>query len=276
VSARLEGSQRLARALRAEQGQLSRTLARLPSLTADDVHATRVHCRRLRSWLKTFGPYFDPDLHREYRQALRVVADVLGDLRQLDVMVAMRPLREPVIAAVLTRERSAAAVQVRRRSRSVAVCAALATVESYPDAAGLGLQGDVTDADLLRAVARASRHALGKVSRASSLADLHELRLSLKHCRYAIEFAKEIEGKETAALGRRLRAAQQALGDHRDTIMAQSWLAAHEVETGPAGQTARRRLARQQRLQLAEARAAVDALAPARKRWREAVRTLTA
>jgi CHAD domain-containing protein len=163
VSARLEGSQRLARALRAEQGQLSRTLARLPSLTADDVHATRVHCRRLRSWLKTFGPYFDPDLHREYRQALRVVADVLGDLRQLDVMVAMRPLREPVIAAVLTRERSAAAVQVRRRSRSVAVCAALATVESYPDAAGLGLQGDVTDADLLRAVARASRHALGKV-----------------------------------------------------------------------------------------------------------------
>jgi CHAD domain-containing protein len=66
------------------------------------------------------------------------------------------------------------------------------------------------------------------------VAELHELRLAFKHCRYALEPVADIAPRESARLLRRLRAAQDCIGDHRDTLLAEHWVKENESALGPA------------------------------------------
>jgi CHAD domain-containing protein len=63
---------------------------------------------------------------------------------------------------------------------------------------------------------------------------LHELRLAFKHCRYALEPVADFAPREAERLLRRLRAAQDCIGDHRDTQLAEHWVKDHEPVLGHA------------------------------------------
>ena len=62
--------------------------------------------------------------------------------------------------------------------------------------------------------------------------ELHELRLAFKHCRYALEPIADVAPKATARLLRRLRGAQDRIGEHRDTLLAEHWVRENERALG--------------------------------------------
>jgi CHAD domain-containing protein len=63
-------------------------------------------------------------------------------------------------------------------------------------------------------------------------AELHELRLAFKHCRYALEPVADVAPKAASRLLRRLRAAQDRIGAHRDALLAEHWVRQNERALG--------------------------------------------
>ncbi|MBF0408975.1 MAG: CHAD domain-containing protein [Candidatus Riflebacteria bacterium] len=57
--------------------------------TADSIHDLRVSCRRLRSALLLFSPYYDSNVYLRYRKSLKVFMNRLSTLRDIDVQLEM-------------------------------------------------------------------------------------------------------------------------------------------------------------------------------------------
>lgn len=85
----------------------------------EDVHQARVGTRRLRSDLRTFAPFLDPNWAAEIRSELGWLADALGEVRDADVLgerlehrqAALDPADQPAadpLRARLARERKTA------------------------------------------------------------------------------------------------------------------------------------------------------------------------
>lgn len=53
----------------------------------ESLHVMRVSCRRLRVALSVFGDFFDPPISKDLREALRRTGKVLGEIRDLDVLI---------------------------------------------------------------------------------------------------------------------------------------------------------------------------------------------
>ena len=108
-----------------------------------------------------------------------------------------------------------------------------------------------------------------------SVAELHELRLALKHCRYALEPVADLESRAAARLMRRLRAAQDRIGEHRDTLLADHWARLNERSLGRT-LTAQLvgDLARQERVLRRQAVSRSRKVLPAWREWRDATRRL--
>jgi len=237
------GSACLEAAIREQQQRIAAAMAALGSAGEDDVHGARVAARRLRSMLKTFGPLLDEPRARRYRAHLRTFARSLGTAREADVRRALL-LDLAADAQVTAAERS--------RLNLLLDDACLASREQIqrhlaePDWAALrrALQRDasggqlyaVRDADLgelVRLATRAWRRPVKLLRRhPTSTAELHELRLAFKHCRYALEPITDVAPKATARLLRRLRGAQDRIGEHRDTLLAEHWVRENERALG--------------------------------------------
>jgi CHAD domain-containing protein len=69
-------------------------------------------------------------------------------------------------------------------------------------------------------------------SRPSSTPELHALRLAFKHCRYALEPVTDVAPRAASRLLRRLRAAQDLIGEHRDVLLAEHWVRENERALG--------------------------------------------
>jgi CHAD domain-containing protein len=237
------GSACLEAAILEQQRRIAAAIAALGDASVDDIHGARVAARRLRSMLKTFGPLLDERRARRYRTDLRGLARSLGAAREADVRRALL-LDLAVEAELSAAERRQLAVllddaclasreQLRRHLAEpgwARLCTAL-----QRDAASDRLFA-VRDADmgeLARLAARAWRRPVKLLRRRpTSTAELHELRLAFKHCRYALEPIADLAPKATARLLRRLRAAQDRIGEHRDTLLAEHWAREHERTLG--------------------------------------------
>ena len=237
------GSACLEAAIREQQQRIAAAMAALGSAGEDDVHGARVAARRLRSMLKTFGPLLDEPRARRYRAHLRTFARSLGTAREADVRRAL--LLDLAADAHVT-------AAERRRLNLLLDDACLASREQLqrhlaePDWAALrrALQRDasggqlyeVRDADLVelvRLATRAWRRPVKLLRRhPTATAELHELRLAFKHCRYALEPIADVAPKATARLLRRLRGAQDRIGEHRDTLLAEHWVRENERALG--------------------------------------------
>jgi CHAD domain-containing protein len=238
-----EGSRRIEDTIRQQKGALAAATA-ANAVGVEDVHKARVAARRLRSVLKTFGSLLEPRRARLYRVDLRSFARALAGAREADV-------RRELLAAIADRDASIppeararldlaledaciGARETLRRHRGepgwAALCAALARHASS-DALIVDRQASL--AEVLALVARAWRKP-ARMMRAQpeTTEELHELRLALKHCRYALEPVADVAPKPTARLLQRLRGAQDAIGEHRDLILAEHWLQSNERQLG--------------------------------------------
>jgi CHAD domain-containing protein len=282
-----EGSRRIEAALREQQRQLCAAAARLPDAGSDDVHDGRVAARRMRSLLKTFRPMLDVRCARLMRADLRSFARSLALVREADVRrdllvelagsdpgLAVEDLQR--LATMLDDRCLEARSSLARHVAEPGWAAIAAAVQSDAAIADLRIRPDVTLGEVLGRVNDAWTAALRRLeNEPTDTAGLHALRLALKHGRYALDPVADVAPDEVSQLLRRLRAAQEGIGEHRDVVLAVHWLSSNESALG--GALTRRLVAllarRERRLRTRAATLACRVL-PAVRRWRKATRAL--
>jgi len=282
-----EGSRRVEAALREQQRQLRAAAASLPDSDSDDVHDGRVAARRMRSLLKTYRPMLDVRCARLMRADLRSFArslalvreadvrrDLLIELSQNDPGLAVEDLRR--LVTMLDDRCLEARSSLARHVAEPGYAALTAAVQSEAAMADLRIRPDVTLGEVLRCVNDSWTKAVRRLEREpTDTAGLHELRLALKHCRYALETVPDVAPDEVRELLRRLRVAQEGIGEHRDLVLAGHWLSSNASALG--GNLTRRLLSnvgrQEKRLRVQAARRAHRVL-PAVRRWQKATRAL--
>ncbi len=235
------------------------------------MHQCRVECRRLRALLKSFRSFFSTEHARGFRAALERVADLLAEIRELDVLAALPPLQGGQGGRELAAARQQAVKRLARRLQSPSNRAAVELSARGPCRSNLGLRPGIADADVLRRARRSWRRVQHLLEpRPRTQRELHELRIRLKNCRYVLEIVSDISPMDAATLRRRLRDAQQNLGDQRDAAAAADWLRSDPV-WAVRGRAARKSLERWRKTLDRDLDPALERLARAGKRWDHAI-----
>ena len=281
------GSRQLAAALQAQQARLVSVAGHLATVGGVDVHDARVAARRLRSMLATFRPLLDADAAKRMRRRLRTVAHGLTLVREADVrrdllrrLAQEDPEIAPADAARLDTLLSASLAAARAGvHREIAGPGWVANLASLADAVALDallVRRDASQRELLQLAHRPWRRARKLVARDPRDAkELHRLRLVLKHCRYAFEAVATCSPTRAARVLRKLRAAQDHLGEHRDVLQAQDWVREHAASLGvPLATVIRQSLRRRDRALRREAVERADEVLLAYAGWRTATRGL--
>ncbi len=269
----------------------------------DSVHKMRVATRRLRSTFKTFRPLWDRATTDRLRAELRWLADVLGQVRDSEVMAARLDAAlaaeppELVLGPVAARLGDGLRARTAKHRRSL-----IAALDGRRYAALLDdldellatpptERGERPAAPFLR---RRVGKMVGKVEGLLDTADsadsgrtagpplpgvlgrdeaLHEARKSAKQARYAAEAAAPDTGKPATRLAAAMEDLQELLGDHHDSVVSRdllrdAGLAAHAAgENGFTYGLLHARQAAAARDLEAAVPAARKALAKAARRW---------
>jgi CHAD domain-containing protein len=199
---------------------------------AEDLHDMRVATRRMRAAWRVFGTGFRPGRARRMKTHLREVGTRLGAVRDLDVLIdALRTYQADLpqaerdgLAALVESweaERDDARTLLVRELDSAAYRHWVAGCTEFVLNEGLGAfpplsptspyrVRDMAGSRLWLAYedVRAYEHTL----RWADLATLHQLRISAKRLRYAIEFFREALGPDTTSIIPRVVALQDHLG----------------------------------------------------------------
>jgi CHAD domain-containing protein len=241
----------------------------------------------MRSLLKTFRPMLDARCARLMRADLRSFARSLALVREADVRrdllvelsgsdpgLTTEDLRR--LATMLDDRCLEARASLARHVAEPGWAALAAAVQSETAIADLQIRPDATLGDVLRCVNQSWTAALHRLeSKPTDTAGLHALRLALKHGRYALDPVADVAPDEVSRLLRRLRAAQEGIGEHRDVVLAVHWLSSNESALG--GNLTRRLVAllslRERRMR-ARAATLASRVLPALRRWRKATRAL--
>jgi CHAD domain-containing protein len=246
----------------------------LQDADAADIHQFRVACRRLRSLLKTFKPFLEAEAALDYRRRLGRIAELGGEVRELDVIAVLPELRQEPFVQALVRVRHVAVQKLRRRLAGARVARQVQAVRAGISTRGLGLLDGVPEAAVLRRVRRSWMRADELLSRRPRAPQsLHALRIRLKNCRYTLEIVADLSPQQAATLRHRLQEAQQLLGERRDVATAIQWLDRSGLPL-PLRQKASMRLALRDRRLGRELRRALRQLEDAGKSWERAVTRL--
>ncbi|MEI7054359.1 CHAD domain-containing protein [Nocardioides sp. CCNWLW239] len=198
----------------------------------DSVHQMRVTVRRLRSVLATYRPFLDPDRAEPLREELTWLADLLGDVRDAEVL--RRRLRRwaavhgPGPTGVDALRTALADRQAQASDRLLpeldgdryrALIAALAY--------GLPWSSKLPGRKALRKRLRRGWRRMAAAADAANQAtdpgerrrQLHEVRKRAKRVRYAAESVSEVFGKDADRLSRAARSIQSVLGDLNDAAV---------------------------------------------------------
>jgi CHAD domain-containing protein len=210
----------------------------------EDVHQMRVATRRMRSLLALLGGYYTPALVKTFRRDLRLVAGVLGGVRDLDVMILdLQAYRESLDGN--DRTDVEAVLFVLEAQRLAARAELVATLDSKPyrrfkkayaaflaePGAGAITNTDPNQPFQVRHVAPVLIHQhLAEVRALEVLLDdedeetFHALRIALKGLRYTITAFEEVLGKPAGAYIDAIKAMQDDLGQLNDVVVAQGVL----------------------------------------------------
>jgi CHAD domain-containing protein len=204
------------------------------------IHQMRVQTRRLRAALALFSNVLRPG-KRAGRARLRWLARSLGRVRDLDVIAALLEERHlPHLAGVEAArlEDLVAALKERRwraqrrlktmlaRGRYAKLKAALQERARHPRFRK-GCGEDAMAARFLadrihREARRVSAHR-GVTERSPAAADLHALRINIKHLRYVLDFHAETCGLAFDEERKLTRDLQDCLGEIHDNDVLLSW-----------------------------------------------------
>ena len=227
----------------AEVAGRTRSTANDPSVEA--VHQMRVALRRMRSLTLVFRRRLDEAPAATVRAGLRDLARACGEVRELDVLMAMGPAG-PALDTALSEARHRAAAGL---SACLAAAPArltllegllLAEAGDWPGRArNAGGAAEGLGSDLDRRWQRIRRE--GQAADALGLEDLHALRLRIKAFRYALAAFEAPDWRRVApGFEAGLRKAQDALGLLNDAGMAEGVLS--RLDLDPEGRRAARRL----------------------------------
>jgi CHAD domain-containing protein len=225
----------------------------------DAVHRMRVATRRLRSALRTYRKVLDRQATQPVIDELKWLAGELGVVRDQEVLAERLHSRVDAVPVTLL----LGPVAARLRQWSVAGAAearrtAVAALDSDRYLALLdALDALGADPPLLKAAAHAPEGVLAKavlkeydrlaarMDRALSLPvgeerdlAMHDARKAAKRARYAAEVARPALGKAAKRFGKRMKAVQQVLGDHQDSVVAREALRDLAVRAHAAGESA--------------------------------------
>ena len=207
------------------------------------VHKTRVAARRLRSTLRMFDNVFDAAPAEELNDELSWYADVLGQVRDRDILssrltkqIAELPpeqVRGPVEAEITKTLACGArrsqygqlnkAMRTQRYRHLVQLLRGWRSAPPLTDAAG-----EENDA-AVRYVENAKRKADKRLRKADDdIERLHRARKSMKRARYAAELVEPADG-QMKAIAREAEEMQTILGEHQDATVAANFLATISV-----------------------------------------------
>jgi CHAD domain-containing protein len=220
---------------------LTRLLANDPYARLGDVegvHQLRVGARRMRSVFRTFAPLLVDEKVAPIVDDLRWLGQMLGAVRDLDVVTGALQSEEvdatavaPLFATLAARRATAyaelsSALSSERYLGLIEAVGALIedhalTLES-PGSCQQVLPGLVDKAwDKLRSAAR-------KLERDSPPEEFHRVRILAKRARYTaesvVEFTKSKERKRLSRLASRAEAVQNTLGEQQDAFYARNLL----------------------------------------------------
>ncbi|SEG86449.1 CHAD domain-containing protein [Actinacidiphila yanglinensis] len=227
----------------------------------DAVHRMRVATRRARSALKSFGHVVDRGVTDPLGGELKWLAEILGAERDREVLAARLDRRladlEPGPGVDALRRRvhtelpvgadphagtaHAAVVRALDSARYFALLDAfdllLAEPPYLPGAADPA-------AEAVAATVRRNRKRLGGAVRAALALPpgrerdvaLHEARKDAKRARYSGEAAQPVLGAPAAAYTARMKAVQQLLGEHQDSVMCRAAVARLRGRAEAAGE----------------------------------------
>jgi CHAD domain-containing protein len=209
----------------------------------ESVHQFRVAARRLRSDLRTFDPLLDPSWSASLRSELSWLGAQAGSVRDNDVLRARLlgridrlPAQDAWKAARLL-DRLADQAGQARDGFLVALGSDryVSLLDSLVDAAqavrfrdDMGSVGDRHARHevvaLVRKPWRQLLHAFDDLGREPSDDELHAVRIRAKRARYALEAIAPVAGAKAKRLAGAISNVQDVLGDHHDTIVAETWL----------------------------------------------------
>ncbi|MCU0505400.1 MAG: CHAD domain-containing protein [Chloroflexi bacterium] len=207
---------------------------------AEELHAMRVATRRMRAAWRVFGSAYRPGRAQRMRGHLKEVATRLGAVRDLDVLIeGLRAYQgalpggeragiDPLITA-WEAERDDARILLLRDLDSAAYRQWVTAYSHFVVTEGLGALPPLTPTSPLRVremagsriwVAYEDVRAYEATLRWADLATLHQLRITAKRLRYAIEFFREALGPDAAYAISRTVALQDHLGALHDAEVA--------------------------------------------------------
>lgn len=215
------------------------------------IHQMRVATRRLRAALRLFAPLLPADYSEPIVARLRELMGILGQARDLDVLLA--EIAEPVLQALPDEPRLAALVGIiteRRFDRRRAAVdflrsprfgqIALETLEAIHARPSAKVGAGETPICLIAFANERLRRLRRKVLKLAAAAriddppSLHALRIGIKRLRYALEFFAPLAGpKAMARMLGQLAALQETLGQINDLANAGDLLMACAGEEGP-------------------------------------------
>lgn len=208
----------------------------------EGVHDMRVATRRMRSALRLFGPFFDEKAIDPFRKELRLIADALGAVRDLDVFkekaehfMAAHPEADltPLLDGweqryAKARRKLIATLDKGRFDRFVKRFHEFLTT---PGAGALPTETGNVAAFQVRHVAPRLIYehyeqvrAYEAVTDNAPIATLHALRIDFKRLRYTLEFFEEVLGSEARQVINEIKIMQDHLGDLNDADVAETML----------------------------------------------------
>jgi CHAD domain-containing protein len=211
----------------------------------DAVHQMRVATRRLRSALATYRPLLERERTDPLRDELRWLGQLLGGSRDAEVLhwrlqdlvaaqpaeVVLGPVRRRVDLELRKRHRAANADLVAGlgSDRYIQLLDALDDLVANPP---LTVRAGTKARNQLPALVGRAAGRVDRAARAAADAPtpqardqcLHEVRKSAKRARYAAESATAVIGKPARRLADRMRALQDVLGEHQDSVASRALL----------------------------------------------------
>lgn len=208
------------------------------------VHQARVATRRMRSDMGTFSTLLESEPTVRLREELRWLAELLGQVRDTDVLIERMTGRlneipgpaagQRALLQRLSERRQAARKRMLEGLRSERYAVLLDDLVATANHPPLRRDPDVPAARVLPTLVAQPWKKLvrlvGRLGDNPSDDQLHAVRIASKRARYASEAVAAVAGKLAHRFAEAVAELQSSLGDYNDTVVARQWLA--EVSSG--------------------------------------------
>jgi len=203
------------------------------------VHQARVATRRIRSTLRTFSKVLDEEWTDRLRADLKWLADLLGEVRDTDVLLerfsehlAELPAADAKAGRWLLARLAGQRDDARRRllgaMASQKYLVLLDDLVAAAAAPALLPGADGPAAEVMPALVAKPWKKLRKEVRGAGDDppdhELHQIRIRAKRARYAAEAVEPVIGKPAGDFADAVAAIQSVLGDHQDAVVGEAWL----------------------------------------------------